>query len=399
MISTHRLPEPCGPRGVTRVAPRARWAFLLAAALCAGGGCRAAVYQELLESQNRELDQYLRQLEWDNEDLRSDLERCRQQGKSAKRPAKAADEEEAPPASSRRRRKAADEDSSEEEESVAPLVEEPAEADLPEGTSATQDLESSENRRGKAPPFKGPPVIQPPSSEIPEGHRPAEEADTSPEPSSEASQGKAAPKDKPSPKKKPSSEEDRESAPGADRESGQRAAPNGAFEIGLNPQGTGLVAASGRNRAGGLRLLVEPRDAEGRIVNAVGKVTVVVVDPSKAGAIDRIARWDFPADAVAMHFKRSAAGKGLHFDLTWPGQPPAVESLDVYVRLETPDGRKLVAEKTLTARGDSQSGRRWSRANPRGNSRGERTSTARKRPAPRDGEPTPADMGPDVTPR
>ena len=40
-------------------------------------------------------------------------------------------------------------------------------------------------------------------------------------------------------------------------------------------------------------------------------------------------------------------GDGLHFDLPWPADPPPHETVKLWVRLTTPEGRKLLAQRTV----------------------------------------------------
>ena len=97
----------------------------------------------------------------------------------------------------------------------------------------------------------------------------------------------------------------------------------------------------------GLKLVVEPHSDTGALVPARGAVAVAVLDPSQEGQAARLARWDFPAEEVEMHFRGTQPGGGLHFVLAWPAAAPASEDLLLFVRLTTPEGQQIVAEYAL----------------------------------------------------
>jgi hypothetical protein len=121
-------------------------------------------------------------------------------------------------------------------------------------------------------------------------------------------------------------------------------------ELSINRRMTGGMD---RDRVGGdegIMVFVEPRDDEGRLTRAPGAVSVVVMDPSKTGSDARIARWDFQANEFAKHFKKSAFGEGLVYELAWPNGPPASRDLMLFVRYVTPEGAKLTSDSPLNIR-------------------------------------------------
>ncbi len=112
----------------------------------------------------------------------------------------------------------------------------------------------------------------------------------------------------------------------------------GGLNRGSNPGDEGIMVA------------FEPRDAQGRLVKAPGAVSVVVLDPALEGEAGRIARWDFELDEVPAHFRNTAFGRGLQFELPWPTEPPKNRDLRLFVRFITPEGRKITAETPITVR-------------------------------------------------
>jgi hypothetical protein len=117
--------------------------------------------------------------------------------------------------------------------------------------------------------------------------------------------------------------------------------------ITLNRLAVGGWDADGRPGDDGIVLLVEPRDAEGRLIAAAGPISVVLLDRGLPGEAARVARWDLIAHQVAGHFRRMPAGDGIYLELPWPGAPPVHSHLHLFVRFTTRDGRNLEANREL----------------------------------------------------
>lgn len=127
----------------------------------------------------------------------------------------------------------------------------------------------------------------------------------------------------------------------------------------------GRLATSGfpaEGRAGhqGIALLVEPRDAQGRLLRAAAPLSIVVLDKELSGPGARVGRWDFPSEQAASLWRRTPTGDGLYVELPWPDAPPAHGQLKVFVRFTTDDGRRLEAERDVEVQlaGSAPSG--WS---------------------------------------
>jgi len=97
----------------------------------------------------------------------------------------------------------------------------------------------------------------------------------------------------------------------------------------------------------GLRIVVEPRNAQGEIVEPSGIIAIAVIDPAEEGAAARLARWNFSAEQTQEHFHGIAAGGGLHFSLPWPNAAPVHDDLLLFVRFTSADGQQVVAEMAL----------------------------------------------------
>lgn len=119
----------------------------------------------------------------------------------------------------------------------------------------------------------------------------------------------------------------------------------------VNPARTECFDADGDGVAEGLAIVIEPRDADERLVTAAGDVVVFVNDPAvppggglvateptDPGEGGCIARWDIPEAAAQGHFRRTSRARGLHFLLRWPGPPPQSATVHVHVVMTTFDG-------------------------------------------------------------
>jgi len=103
--------------------------------------------------------------------------------------------------------------------------------------------------------------------------------------------------------------------------------------------------------ADGLRVVFEARDRRDRRIDAPAAVSVVLIDPAlvpRSGITPpeaRIARWDYPADAVASMFRKVGGGNAIYIEAPWPDKAPEQKRLLLFVRYTTRDGRKLQNEK------------------------------------------------------
>jgi hypothetical protein len=113
----------------------------------------------------------------------------------------------------------------------------------------------------------------------------------------------------------------------------------------LNRMLTGGFSAAGRPGDSGVLAVIEPRDANGRRMEAPGDVAVMIIDPSKTGKEAKLARWDFPASETAKLFRGSGIARGMYVECPWPDRPPENNRLHLYVRYTTRDGRKLEADQ------------------------------------------------------
>lgn len=89
--------------------------------------------------------------------------------------------------------------------------------------------------------------------------------------------------------------------------------------------------------------VVEARDASNEPADFNGKVSLMVmtlVDDKP----QRVRRWDFTAEETVAAWQSSNLGDGLHLELPLEGMPLPAGPLEMWVRLETADGRKLLSQ-------------------------------------------------------
>jgi outer membrane murein-binding lipoprotein Lpp len=115
----------------------------------------------------------------------------------------------------------------------------------------------------------------------------------------------------------------------------------------LNKQLTGGSNHSGRGGDAGVLVVFEPRNRAGQLLQVPGDVSIAVLDPTLQGPQSRVARWDFTAQEAGRQFKKTALGRGFHFELPWAGEPPTNKKLRLYVRYVAPDGRKLLTDMNI----------------------------------------------------
>ena len=143
----------------------------------------------------------------------------------------------------------------------------------------------------------------------------------------------------------------------------------------LNPALTGATDFDGQPGDDGLRVVLEPRNAADTFVSEAGSVSIVVLDPDRQGDAARVARWDFDGSAMRQLIADSSPTRGIKLEMPWPAAPPAVNRLKLFVRYETPDGRRLQADREIYITPPGQAISRWTPRSP------ERVSSASIAPA------------------
>ena len=96
----------------------------------------------------------------------------------------------------------------------------------------------------------------------------------------------------------------------------------------------------------GLHIVLQPVNAEGQMVLAPGKVTVVLLDPNKQGEAARVGKWEFDADFVRYQL-HTAKRRHIALDIPWAEIRPDSSQLSLFVRYESPEGRSIDANEQV----------------------------------------------------
>jgi hypothetical protein len=110
-------------------------------------------------------------------------------------------------------------------------------------------------------------------------------------------------------------------------------------QVTLNKSLTGGYQQEGKPGDQGVRLVIEPRDSQGRVLAAPADISVAAFDPALGKDAPPVARWHVTAAQAA----RMTSGQvpGIPLSLAWPAVPPAHDSLQLFVQYKTADGRQF----------------------------------------------------------
>ncbi len=130
-------------------------------------------------------------------------------------------------------------------------------------------------------------------------------------------------------------------------------------KIALHPGLTGGQDFDDAPGDDGLTVVIEPLSESGRIVSRPGKVTVVALDPSQQGEAARVAKWTVERERVARSLGTPSERPGIHLKLAWPRRKPQHRRLQIFVRYETEDGRRLEANQEIEIALPGELAGRW----------------------------------------
>ena len=127
----------------------------------------------------------------------------------------------------------------------------------------------------------------------------------------------------------------------------------------INHEKTVCYDADGDGFPEGVTLVVEPRDADERLVTTAGDIYVAAYEPTATAQEARLGRqfaeWTIPAAKAHQHFRRTSRARGLHFVLPWPTTAPETTPIRIAVQLTQFDGSTIETE--AIAQLDSASGK------------------------------------------
>lgn len=98
----------------------------------------------------------------------------------------------------------------------------------------------------------------------------------------------------------------------------------------------------------GLYLVLQPRNQAGEIVDEAAAVTVVAMDPKRPEGEERIGRWTISKEELESALEPIGLSRGYHLSLPWQNEvAPDGDVVQVYVRYEMADGRRLINERRI----------------------------------------------------
>ena len=276
---------------------------IVALGLAALAGCRTAPYVnshlETVNAEYRQLEDYVYCLEDENAKLTRELEACKEGRPGVTEPERG--ERGGLFRRNLRGRRGSDDSPELTPPTIDPGTPEPPSIEVPDIPSETPPRRSTLNRpAGEASESQPEKLdLDPPSVELPP---PANNEPTPARP--------AAPEPIPS----------------------TRPADTKITHLHLSPVMTGGADLDGRPGDDGLTVVIEPRNAGDEFVPEAGAVSVVVLDPSKAGEAARVARWNFNAAETRQKLASGSAARGFRLQMPWPATPHASQRLHLFVR-------------------------------------------------------------------
>ena len=111
-----------------------------------------------------------------------------------------------------------------------------------------------------------------------------------------------------------------------------------------------------------IRVVLQPKLADGTIVQTDGDLTVIVVDPNANdgnGNPLRLGRWVYAADQLQQYYDPIGSAKGYRLELGPLSDKAAASQVIVFLRIEYADGRKLVNKLPLSINVDGEADPVW----------------------------------------
>lgn len=97
----------------------------------------------------------------------------------------------------------------------------------------------------------------------------------------------------------------------------------------------------------GIYIVLTPRNRAGQIVNDIGHITIVAEETTEDQS-KRISSWMIDPIEMAEYLEPIGASQGFHLRLPWQGTGPSGRTIQVFVKCEFEDGRKLVNRREIT---------------------------------------------------
>jgi len=119
------------------------------------------------------------------------------------------------------------------------------------------------------------------------------------------------------------------------------------IEIAFHPtlcRGQNLDSKDGED---GLYLVFQPRNAIGETIDKPATLTIVALDPNRPEQQSKIGRWAFTPEEVEAMLEPVGISHGYHIPMQWQEAKPLGDAVQIFVRYEMADGRRLVNERRV----------------------------------------------------
>jgi len=143
---------------------------------------------------------------------------------------------------------------------------------------------------------------------------------------------------------------------------------NKVSQIYLNPQYTGSANLDNTPGDDGINVLIQPQNQSGQFVPQAGQLTIVALDPTRQGDAARLARWEFDADAIQTMLSSQGNRRGIFLQLPWPGQAPSGKQVQIFVRYRQGNATPIQTRHELALVDSRSAPERWVRRSPKNSS-------------------------------
>lgn len=136
-------------------------------------------------------------------------------------------------------------------------------------------------------------------------------------------------------------------------------------QIYLHPQYTGSANLDSSPGDDGINVLIQPQNQAGQFVPQAGQLTIVALDPTRQGDAARLARWEFDADAIRTMLSTQGSRPGIFLQLPWPGQAPSGKQVQLFVRYRQGNATPVQSRHELALVDSRTAPERWVRRVPK----------------------------------
>ncbi len=109
----------------------------------------------------------------------------------------------------------------------------------------------------------------------------------------------------------------------------------------------------------GLYLVLQPRNAAGQTIDLPASLTVVALDPNRPDNQSKIGRWTFTEEEVDAMLEPIGISHGFHIPLQWQAVKPSGDAVQIHIRYEMNDGRRLINERRIQLHVPSAGSASW----------------------------------------